>query len=536
MQVVDVWTGRHANALRTALRLTNEPFAQTLGTATRTVAKWNAEPDLVPVTELQRALDTALQRASQEAVARFVSLLKNHPVPNSMSSTGIVRQAGFDRKSENAEYRLLYDADIGQILSWLDDQVGWSVGQARQKVGAALSAMEVCRFQDLAHGRGRVSQRRISDALASYYGDVGKGFDLYRTESADVRAMTSILTRREWLDLAMPLGVGRDDLRLRWDHRLPVASLDGVGADAAVRRIAEALALGGKIADTPIYRLLDIDVSKRGIRGDVGLSDFVGYALTVDLLENELVDALAAGRSVRPGRMPLRDQRLPTYESVVEIGERICCGGVLALFAAARPATRRRPQGDYVLLIQQRSGQVLNAARRLAVIPKSFHEPISDFADDAQLASTLMREMEEELFGRAEVDSTSTLPRRADPLHPSRLSPPMRWLSERAFGESSWRLEATGFGLNLVSGNFEVASLVLIEDETWWAEFGGCIEANWESHGLRQYSSLDHSALSHLIGDPSWSNEGLFAFLQGLRRLSVIGGGRVDLPSIDLGI
>jgi hypothetical protein len=40
--------------------------------------------------------------------------------------------------------------------------------------------------------------------------------------------------------------------------------------------------------------------------------------------------------------------------------------------------------------------------------------------------------------------------------------------------------------------------------------------------------------MSELINDPSWSNEGLFAMLQGLRRLSEIGGNRVNLPPVEL--
>jgi hypothetical protein len=94
-------------------------------------------------------------------------------------------------------------------------------------------------------------------------------------------------------------------------------------------------------------------------------------------------------------------------------------------------------------------------------------------------------------------------------------------------------MECTGFGLNLVSGNFEFASLVVIEDEEFWSRYGGLIEANWESSSLRQYSSLDRNLLAELIHDVAWSNEGLFALLQGLRRLNRSGGHRVDLPRIE---
>lgn len=75
MDVVGTWTGRHATALRRALRQTNDGFAEALGTAIRTVAKWNAEPEVVPVVELQRALDTVLDQAPTDVRARFALLL-----------------------------------------------------------------------------------------------------------------------------------------------------------------------------------------------------------------------------------------------------------------------------------------------------------------------------------------------------------------------------------------------------------------------------------------------------------------------------
>lgn len=94
-------------------------------------------------------------------------------------------------------------------------------------------------------------------------------------------------------------------------------------------------------------------------------------------------------------------------------------------------------------------------------------------------------------------------------------------------------MECTGFGLNLVSGNFEFASLIVIEDEQFWTEFGGQVRANWEAANLRQFSSLDTDSLEELTNDVAWSNEGLFALLQGLRRLQQIGGNRVNLPTIE---
>jgi hypothetical protein len=289
------------------------------------------------------------------------------------------------------------------------------------------------------------------------------------------------------------------------------------------------LVLGFRLVDTPLYRLMDIDVRRGVIGGSLGLVPFVRYALTMDLLEGELVDVAAAGRATRAGTLPLRDRLMPDLPSVADVAGRLCSGGALALCAIARPAMGRRPP-DYVLLIQERSGRVLNAARRLAVIPKGFHEPLVDYRADTQIRSTLMREMEEELFGRDDVDSTAEGLRGTDPLHASRLSEPMRWLLD---ADGRLRIECTGFGLNLVSGNCEFAGLMVVEDEEFWPQYGGHISANWESGSLRQYSSLDRQLITELIGDVAWSNEGLFAMLQGLRRLAEIGDDRVDLPTIE---
>ena len=73
----------------------------------------------------------------------------------------------------------------------------------------------------------------------------------------------------------------------------------------------------------------------------------------------------------------------------------------------------------------------------------------------------------------------------------------------------------------------------MIEDDEFWVRYGGKITANWESSDLRQYSSLDNRTLADLLKDAAWGNEGLVAMLQGLRRLSQIGGSRVKLPAIE---
>ena len=75
MTVIDEWTGRHAHALRTALRLTNEAFADRLGVSPRTVTKWRERPEMVPSPHLQDALDTSLSQAPPDARVRFAANL-----------------------------------------------------------------------------------------------------------------------------------------------------------------------------------------------------------------------------------------------------------------------------------------------------------------------------------------------------------------------------------------------------------------------------------------------------------------------------
>src|SRR5215204_5468898 len=114
MQVVDTWTGRHANALRRALRLTNEGLAEQLGTAVRTVAKWNADPALVPIPEMQRALDTMLSQAPEDARTRFALLLAADLPPAPAAAA--------------AAAELVDGSDAGQALAWVDRAADWHPG------------------------------------------------------------------------------------------------------------------------------------------------------------------------------------------------------------------------------------------------------------------------------------------------------------------------------------------------------------------------------------------------------------------------
>jgi hypothetical protein len=118
-------------------------------------------------------------------------------------------------------------------------------------------------------------------------------------------------------------------------------------------------------------------------------------------------------------------------------------------------------------------------------------------------------------------------------MRPDRLSEPMHWPADRRHNDA-WRMECTAFGINAVSGNFECASLIVIHDEAFWELYGGYIEANWEVEGLRRYSTLAAGMIESFMADSRWSNEGLFSFIQDIRRLAELDKERVPLPEIEV--
>jgi hypothetical protein len=325
---------------------------------------------------------------------------------------------------------------------------------------------------------------------------------------------------------------------------IPTPLLEGELLDAAVDRLAQVELSTTVLVNNPIYQLLRVAIEPGRLQAAVTLVDFATYALTMDLLEAELVDTLAdltghiGAETSRNQRLhlPLRDAYLPSVAHALDFERRVCAGGPVALLAAARPGARagRRP-ADYALLVQERSPRVLNVVGRLAVVPKAFHGPTVEPSAEADLSTSVQRELEEELLGRDELGNVFDEGlRKVDPFHTDLLSEPLRWLLDHQ-DPSAYRLECVGFGVNLLTGNYEFPCLIVINDDEWWARFGGQIEANWEIQRVKVHSTRDAADLQDLLLDPRWSNEGLFAFVEGLRRLAELDtASRVAASEIDM--
>src|SRR4051794_37868498 len=73
------WTGREAEILRRALRLTQRDFANGLGVGTTTVERWAARGENAKLTaDSQALLDTVLKMASDDVRDRFAQGLREY--------------------------------------------------------------------------------------------------------------------------------------------------------------------------------------------------------------------------------------------------------------------------------------------------------------------------------------------------------------------------------------------------------------------------------------------------------------------------
>jgi transcriptional regulator with XRE-family HTH domain len=432
------------------------------------------------------------------------------------------------------------------FVAWLAEQSKTSFRVIYDRLAARIQQLASIPDPERSHRAylyGRVTREQVVTALAQYYRTLPTDCTFYNVQVDGMTMPTTVLVRPGWLSTRIPLGAEAERFQYVSPSLAPIPPphSDGDALTAAINRLATVELSGTVLTNDPLYRLLRVAVEPAGLDASVTSMSFADYALTMDLLESELIETLAeengaASPRARPRRLPLRDAYLPSVMHALDMERRICAGGPVALLAAARPANAiGRKQPDYALLVQERSPRVLNAVGKLAVIPKAFHQPTVEPAAEAHVSTSLLRELEEELLGREELgDLFSSDFRKVDPFHTDLLSAPLRWLLERKDSDA-YRTECVGFGINLLSGNYEFACLVMIDDEEWWGRFGGQLQANWEVERIRLYSSRETVSLRDLMRDPQWSNEGLFAFSEGLRRLAELDTTqRVAAPFIDV--
>ena len=359
MDVVDRWTGRRAATLRAALRLTNEAFAEHLGAGVRTVANWEAKPDLVLSPAMQEVLDAAYEQASPAARQRFALLidreddrrLRSHRRPAQPSPSAVV-------EASRAEWR--------RVRNYLTE------------AGPGLA--------DRARG-------------------------LYPTLASDGGALTADgwLPRRP-----VPLEM----IDIEWETEASVPRIDGTEAEAravlplrapghsfpryssAIRYVSPPVLFENRHS----YRLLEVEWGEDAGRMRFGLSTYFDKLDVSEALCHEAAAAAIDGE--------LDWSRLP-FRSLVgdpfELAGRPVNPGIATL-------TIRRDEagGDATFFLLRRDPTQVTGARHYGLIPAGEFQPASiaaeSVASDLDLWRNIAREYSEEMLGRPEHDGSSGRP------------------------------------------------------------------------------------------------------------------------------
>jgi len=506
--------GERIALLRAKRGWSQELLAERIGVDVGTVRRW----------------ERGLQQIRSRNLVALAETLEVEMIHLEQGIDAADNAGGLDVQSDDRDLRLV------EFVAWLADASGKPFDEAYRAVAikaAKLESESTSTRHARAHARSKVGRQDLADAVAEYYGTPADSFRLYEAEVAGRPLSLTVMSRDDWLGLDIDLR--SDQERATFDASSP--SSPATGPDpvyrACVARLADAEIIDKVLMKNSMYRLTDISISQSKMHPTFTGASFADYALRNGLMEMELTDTLARAaisEAASAADTPVRDSLLPSIETATDLKAHVCTGGPVALFAAARPATDHRP-ADYVLLIQVRGERVMDIPGKLSTIPKGWHQPVGESSAEARLSTTLLRELEEELLGREDLEQMSAESRRtADVLHHERHPEAMRALLD---GTGSFRVRCTGFGINLLSGTFELPCLVVIDDERWWTKWGHLIAGNWETMSIESISTADTDGLTALIHDPRWSNEGLFALIEGLRWLERMGDSkRVAAPAM----
>lgn len=368
MEVVDRWTGRRAAALRAALRLTNEAFAEHLGASVRTVANWEAKPDLVLSPAMQEVLDSALERASAAAQQRYsllaVSAEEAHP------------RASWRLQSEDSGHLVGVPArrrpsPEGMVESSRD---GWrAVREYLTESGPGLAVR-----------------------AGGLYGSAG-----------------GVLVGPGWVpERPVPLR----EVRLEWDPGARPTRVDGTEAEArglvplrapghAFPRYSSAIQYvdpPGLFENRHSYRLLELDWEAR--RMTFGLSTYFDKLDVAEALCHEAAAAAMDGE-LDWARLPFRS----LVGDPFDLTSRPVNPGIATLTIRQDAAS-----GEAAFFLLRRDPTQVTGARHYGLIPAGEFQPASISAEsvaaDLDLWRNIAREYSEELLGRPEHDGSSGRP------------------------------------------------------------------------------------------------------------------------------
>jgi hypothetical protein len=304
-----------------------------------------------------------------------------------------------------------------------------------------------------------------------------------------------------------------------------------VSIEETVRLLALMQEEGMTLWDSQVYRLLELSVNPSQMKARFALDGFLHYRFTDGLLLDELVNRLldedlnfeqVVVNSER--LLPQRRRILPNGRSFVDFPARMCTGGPVVVFAMARP----KPDSDYIIPIQRRSKAVADSQGMLSVIPQAYHQHMVDETNEISLSSSVYREIFEELFEGEEAEKNSKHLKHDWYMYESE---PMNWLRKH---REAYTFQLVCSGINLHVGSYELGVLCAIHEPIFWTKYGSKTKANYEANPkLEGVSSLETPRLRELCRSSEWASEGLFAFVECIKRLEALDPKRARAPRLE---
>ncbi|WP_350280463.1 hypothetical protein [Kribbella sp. HUAS MG21] len=446
MDVVDLWTGRRASALRAALRMSNEAFAGRLGAGVRTVANWEANPDMVLSPGMQEVLDAALKDADEAVQRRFGMLLAAQERQDSPSAS--------EGPSQPARSSARPSADSAVEAS----QTQWR--QVRQHLiesGIGLAA----RTADLYDPALRVD---------------------------DVPA----LSPAGWLP-GQPIPLDR--LVLEWDDSPRKPRITGVEAEArptlplrapghAFTRYTAAIRYLRKPAlfeNRHSYRLTEVEWAEDAGRMKFGLATFFDKLDVSEVLAHEAAEAELAG-NLAWSHLPFRGLLADPFD----LSTRIVNPGISTL-----TIRRNTADGSGTFFLLRRDPTQVTNGRHYSLLPAGEFQPASispeSISTDLDIWRNMVREYAEEMLGQPEHDGSSGVPVDYD------VWPFYRDMTAaRAAGRV--RPYALGVILDALSLNSSIATVTVIDNTTFDDLFRDLVATNPEGEVVL---SLDDNKSIH---------------------------------------
>jgi hypothetical protein len=289
--------------------------------------------------------------------------------------------------------------------------------------------------------------------------------------------------------------------------------------------------LGVRFWDQDIYRLIADPFMGESPKLSFSLSRFLNYRFTAGLLEDELFDALIDHENdiqvildKRSSALAIRNELLPSTNSLTHLSERISAGGLACVVAMARGV----PYNDYVIPLQVRSHSVAEGRGVITASLQAWHQPnIGDYHNEVSLYWTVLRELFEEMFGGYEViEETPHL--RYD------------WYLKECPGVAyvhhhpdQVSIEFLGIGINALVGTYDCAVLLAIHDDKYWDKYSRSILRNWEAKRWILLSTKNVVPTLENVFKNGWLDQGMFGLTQGLVRLRDLDRNRVS--DLDIG-